>query len=283
MADRRMMSKRITDTDAFQEMPMTAKYLYCELVWAADDDGFVGNPRTIMRKIGVTDDDMRILIAKRYVLIFESGVIVIKHWRIHNYIQKDRYKPTTYVEEKSTLALDDKGAYIEAENVPCIQDGYEMDTQYRLEIELGKDSLEENYAGAHDIPPTRNDVEAFIREYNYTYVDAEEFMNFYESNGWKVGKNKMKDWQAAVRSWNARKKKELGGEPKPKGAVSYDLEKVKERAKQPIVYTPKAERSNTPRPTGSADTPNEHDNHNAREYDAELKRKIAALRNNGGT
>ena len=286
MANKRMFSNSITGTDVFREMPATARCLYYELNMQADDEGFVGSPRSIMKLTGATDDDMRILIAKRYVLVFESGVIVIKHWWLHNYIKKDRIKPTTYVEEKSTLAFDGKGAYVEAENALCPTNARQVPDKCLRSIEeirLDEISLEENYAGAHDIPPTQNDVETFIREYNYTYVDAEEFMNFYESNGWKVGKNKMKDWQAAVRSWNARKKKELGEEPKPKGAVSYDLERANQRKDEPIVYKPKAERNTPTRPTGSADIPNEHDNHTAREYDAELKRKIAALRNNGGT
>lgn len=128
-------------------------------------------------------------------------------------------------------------------------------------------------------PPTLEEIQAYIREKGFN-VDAERFFDYYTSNGWKVGKNPMKSWEATVRNWARDSKPE---EPKPKGAVSYDLERVKERANQPIVYKPKAERNTPTRNTGSADIPNEHDNHNAREYDAELKRKIAALRNNGGT
>ena len=128
-------------------------------------------------------------------------------------------------------------------------------------------------------PPTLEEIQAYIREKGFN-VDAERFFDYYTSNGWKVGKNPMKSWEATVRNWARDSKQE---EPKPKGAVSYDLERANQRKDEPIVYKPKAERNTPTRTTGSADIPNEHDNHTAREYDAELKRKIAALRNDGGT
>ena len=98
-----MFAKSIIDTDAFLSMPLSAQALYFHLCMRADDDGFVSNPRKIQRMISCADDDMRLLIVKRYILAFDSGVIVIKHWRIHNYIRKDTYRETMYLEEKSTL------------------------------------------------------------------------------------------------------------------------------------------------------------------------------------
>ena len=118
MADRRMMSKKITDTDAFLEMPLSSQALYFHFIQNADDDGFVGNPNSIIRKIGANRNDYDLLVAKRFVLIFPTGICVIKHWRIHNYIQNDRYTPTTYLEEKSLLMIEDNKAYTER----CIQD-----------------------------------------------------------------------------------------------------------------------------------------------------------------
>ena len=153
----------------------------------------------------------------------------------------------------------------------------EIEKEIEKEIDIKKESTKEKTSRFS--PPTLEEIQAYIREKGFN-VDAERFFDYYTSNGWKVGKNPMKSWEATVRNWARDNKQE---EPKPKGAVSYDLEKVKERANQPIVYKSKAERNTPTRPTGSADTPNEHDNHTAREYDAELKRKIAALRNNGGT
>ena len=111
MAERRMFAKTIVTSDAFLDMPASTRCLYFLLGMVADDDGFVNNPKSIMRQAGATTDDMNLLIAKRFILTFESGVVVIKHWKIHNLIQKDRYKETKYLEEKRELNLDSNGAY----------------------------------------------------------------------------------------------------------------------------------------------------------------------------
>lgn len=139
MAERRMFSKKIIDSDAFLDMPLTTQALYFHLSMRADDDGFVSNAKRIKTMIGASDDDLKLLIVKRFVLTFESGVVVIKHWRIHNYIQKDRYTPTTYVEEKSTLSLDAKNAYTE-----CIHDVSNLDTQDRVRLELELNNVSKN-------------------------------------------------------------------------------------------------------------------------------------------
>ncbi len=134
MADRRMFSKTIIDSDTFLDMPLSAQALYFHLSMRADDDGFINNPKKIQRMIGASDDDCRLLIMKQLIIAFDSGVIVIKHWRLHNYIQKDRYKPTLYQNEKSTLELDESKVYTK-----CIQDVSNMDTQVRLgKVRLGK-------------------------------------------------------------------------------------------------------------------------------------------------
>lgn len=108
-----MFSMKIVDSDAFMDMSQTAQLLYFHLSMRADDDGFIGNPKKIMRMIGVNDDDMRVLLGKRFLLTFDSGIIVIKHWRIHNLIRGDRYTETTYKDEKKSLGLNDNGAYTE--------------------------------------------------------------------------------------------------------------------------------------------------------------------------
>lgn len=117
MAERRMFAKTIVLSDAFLDMPMSARCLYFTLGMLADDDGFVNSPKSIMRQAGACTDDMNLLLAKKFILTFDSGVIVIKHWRIHNLIQKDRYKETKYLEEKSELCIDTKGAYTTADGV----------------------------------------------------------------------------------------------------------------------------------------------------------------------
>ena len=111
MAERRMFAKSIIDSDAFLEMPISARLLYYDLAMRADDDGFVNSPKKIMKIVGATLDDMNILIARKFVLNFDSEIIVIKHWRIHNYIRNDRYKETNYLEEKALLKLDQNKAY----------------------------------------------------------------------------------------------------------------------------------------------------------------------------
>ena len=117
MAERRMFAKALIDSDAFLDMPLSTQALYFHLAMRADDEGFVNNPKKIQKMIGASDDDVRILIMKRYILTFESGIIVIKHWKIHNYIQNDRFKPTSYIEEKSMLVLDEKKSYVEKEKM----------------------------------------------------------------------------------------------------------------------------------------------------------------------
>lgn len=141
MAQRRMFAKTIIDSDAFLDMPHSTQLLYFHLAMRADDDGFINNPKNIMRMIGCKDDDLKILLTKKFLLPFESGVVVIKHWQVHNYIQKDRYTETKYKEEKAMLQLDENKAYT-MKSESCIQTVYSMDTQVRDRLELGKGSIE---------------------------------------------------------------------------------------------------------------------------------------------
>lgn len=111
MAQKRMFTMKIVDSDAFLEMPLSTQCLYFHLNMRADDDGFIGNTKRIMKIIGASEDDLRLLIAKRFVLTFEDGVIVIKHWRMHNTLSRDRYAETSYTDEKKMLLLKDNGSY----------------------------------------------------------------------------------------------------------------------------------------------------------------------------
>ena len=213
MAERRMFAKTIIDSDAFLDMPMSTQALYFHLSMRADDDGFINNPKRIQRMVGASDDDLKLLIAKSFIIVFESGVVVIKHWKIHNYIQSDRYKPTVYAEEKSLLNVKKNKAYT-LNNGECIQDVYITDTQDRLgkdrlgKDRLGKDRLDKDSTEGETpkskakrfTPPTLEEVTAYCMERNNN-VDAQHFIDYYTSNGWLVGKNKMKDWKAAVRTW----------------------------------------------------------------------------------
>jgi len=227
MAERRMFAKTIVLSDAFLDMPTSARCLYFTLGMFADDDGFVNSPRGIMRQCGASDGDMQILLDKKFVLLFESGVIVIKHWRIHNYIQKDRYKPTKYQEEMSQLTTDDNGGYRMDTN--CIQTGYNLDTQVRLgEVSTGKDK--ENGKAKRFTPPTLEEVKAYCLERNNN-VDAEKFVDYYTANGWVQGKGKpVKDWKACIRTWE---KNSFGNNPQPKKQIvpDYMTEQPKKEVK----------------------------------------------------
>lgn len=138
MAERRMFAKTIVLSDAFLDMPLGARCLYMTMGMLADDDGFVNAPKSIMRQCGASDDDLRVLITKKFVLPFDSGVIVIKHWRINNYLQKDRVQPTKYVDEMAMLTIDENGAYTQ----PCIQDSVYIDKYSIDKDSIGKNSID---------------------------------------------------------------------------------------------------------------------------------------------
>lgn len=148
MANRRMFSLKVIDTDLFLDMPISTQLLYFHLALRADDDGFVSSPRKIAKMVNCSDDDMKILIAKQFLIRFDTGVCVIRHWRIHNYIQKDRYTPTMYKFEKNMLSNVNNTYEINGSedlDTECIQNVSEVDTQVRLgkvRLELGKSKRE---------------------------------------------------------------------------------------------------------------------------------------------
>ena len=162
MAERRMFAKTIIDSDMFLDMPLSTQALYFHLSMRADDDGFINNPRKIQRMIGAADDDLKVLVMKRFILPFDSGVVVIKHWKIHNYIRNDRYKETVYLEEKAQLELKENGVYTELDTtgipdgIPnSNQPGYQMETQVRLGQDRVRTELGEGSKGkkrtTHDL------------------------------------------------------------------------------------------------------------------------------------
>ena len=124
MADKRMFSVNVIDSDLFLDMPLTTQALYFHLAMRADDDGFIGNPKKILRMICASEDDLKVLLSKQFLIPFESGIVVIRHWKIHNYIRKDCYKSTIYADEASQIQTDDKGMYqkVPISNTPSLQD-----------------------------------------------------------------------------------------------------------------------------------------------------------------
>lgn len=171
MAERRMFAKTIIDSDAFLDMPATTQLLYFHLSMRADDDGFVNKPKSIMRMIGASQNDAELLVQKKFVIPFDSGVVVIKHWKIHNYIRKDMYKETKYKKEKDRLIFDENNAY----KLPCdktvtkpLQDCVESSTQDRLgKDSIGKDSIDIytmcDSDESHDVKKlTKADIDSFF-------------------------------------------------------------------------------------------------------------------------
>lgn len=162
MAERRMFAKTIIDSDAFLEMPTTSQLLYFHLAMRADDDGFVNKPKSLMRMVGCKDDDLKLLFVKKFLIPFESGVVVIKHWKIHNYIRKDTYTETKYKEEKATLELDENSAYRITETNPlqlCDESVTSPSTQDRL----GKERIGKDRTGKGSKGKSESTHELFLR------------------------------------------------------------------------------------------------------------------------
>lgn len=231
MAERRMFAKTIIDSDAFLDMPMSAQLLYFHLSMRADDDGFVNSPKRIQRTIGASDDDMRILIGKAFIIPFDNGVVVIKHWRINNYIRNDRYTETVYTEQKAQLALKPDGGYTLKSDVGIPSDNQAVDeryTQYRLgEVRLGKDRerkrapvsappREEKPDFIGFTPPTLEEVQAYVQSHDLDKVDAVAFFNYYSALDWFKGKSKIVYWENEVNLWQRREieRRANGSEPK---------------------------------------------------------------------
>lgn len=212
MAERRMFAKTIIDSDAFLDMPLSTQALYFHLSMRADDDGFINNPQKITRMIGGSKNDMDLLLMKSFIIPFENGICVIKHWRIHNYIRPDRYKPTVYQEELNSLELKDNRSYSISSEIPLIENdgipnGNQMDTQDRLgKDRLGKDSIDttkkkntkKKYGEFNHVRLTDEEYTKLINEYGsslateyITYLDE-----YIEMKGYKAKSHYMciKKW-----------------------------------------------------------------------------------------
>lgn len=200
MAQKRMFDKSITNSDDFLEMPDSSQNLYFHLSMNADDDGFVNNWKSIMRMTGHKDDDLKVLVAKQFIIPFDSGVIVIKHWRINNYLRNDRYVETKYKEEKSHLLIDDSLVYqVDTNGIHSIEENSIDKNSKEKEIYKEKERFKK---------PTLQEVEEYCKERS-NGVDPQKFIDFYESKGWVVGKSPMKDWKACVRTWESKRGEKL--------------------------------------------------------------------------
>lgn len=176
MAERRMFSKTIIDSDAFLDMPLSTQALYFHLSMRGDDEGFVNNPKKLARMLGSSDDELKVLIAKKFIILFDSGVIVIKHWKLHNYIRGDRIKETNYTYERDMLLTNENGSYTMIDS-----DVSQMSVKCQSNVSIGKDRL-----GKVSIVEN---------------VDQNDFDLFWKHYPKKVGKDK------ALIAWNKKKNK----------------------------------------------------------------------------
>lgn len=192
-----MFAKTIIDSDAFLEMPISARLLYYDLGMRADDDGFVNSPKKIMKFIGASLDDMNILILRKFILPFDSGVVVIKHWRIHNYIRKDTYNETNYKSEKSMLELDENKAYKLLDNSRVeVFRGLSVDEQ-STQVRLGKVSIDKNSIDQDNInnivQKSSNETAIIVSKKVSDKQLEEEFDKLWEHYPKKRGKEQAKN------------------------------------------------------------------------------------------
>lgn len=222
MAERRMFAKTIIASDAFLDMPLSARCLYFALGMYADDEGFVNSPKSLARLIGASTDDMNILLVRHFIIAFPSGVCLIKDWRINNYLRSDRFQPTKYIEERNQIIIEENGAYaliaerytngIPSDGIPSI-DKNSLDKESIKEIDAPQSVAASN---SRFTKPTVDEIAAYCSERGNS-VDAQAFYDFYESKGWRVGNQPMKDWKASVRTWERRSQPSKPRADKPSG------------------------------------------------------------------
>ena len=218
MADRRMFAKSIVLSDAFLDMPATARCLYFTLGMFADDDGFVNSPKSIMRQCGASMDDMNVLLAKKFVYSFDGGVVVIKHWRINNLLRADRHRETTYTEELKLLEIDENGAYklvcqpSDNQVTTICQPNDNQVTTIGIpsigKVSIGKDSIGKVRVGN---TPTITMIDSYIKSKGYK-IDPHRFFEYYTTDG----RTFPKDWKSVVDKWQETEYTKKPKSKKPK-------------------------------------------------------------------
>lgn len=233
MGTRRMLTKYVTDNDNFMELSASAQALYLHLNMSADDDGFNNQVALCIFKAHASINDLESLLKRRYIYQFENGVIVIKHWRMANALRKDRYTPTIFQEELRQLGIKENGSYTMVGNQVATKrqpSGNQTATQVKLsKVNLSKDNnvVDTTPHTNRFVKPTLEELQQYCDE-KHCAIDIERFYNYYESNGWKVGKNAMKDWKATVRNWAKDRKRgtpDFNSEPQqehPKVSINVE-------------------------------------------------------------
>jgi len=193
MATKRMFDKAIIDTDRFMDLSMSMKGTYVVFGMEADDEGFVSYKK-VVRIHGVNEDDIKVLIAKGFFISFESGVVVITDWNKNNWLDKRRIKPTEYQKEKALLNICEDRTYVLSR---CLAPAKPEESS------IEESSIEESSSTRTKkrfTKPTVEEIKAYCDE-RKNKVSPQRFFDYYESKGWVVGKSPMKDWKAAVRTW----------------------------------------------------------------------------------
>ena len=228
MAMRRMFSKEVIDTDAFSLLSLGARGLYLHLNLAADDDGFISSTIRTVRGVGASEAELTELLEAGFLIRFDSGIYLIRHWHLHNKLQKDRYKPTIHLTEKSMVTLEG-GIYRPVSDPNWIQNVSRMDTQ---------ESTGENKSGqlrqgeGKTPPPTSDELSEYAKQIGYEAINAEKFLAYYDANGWRNARGEpVTDWQKLVDLWKAREKDFPHGIAKkaagcPGSQRDYDFEEL---------------------------------------------------------
>jgi len=235
MAEKRMLTKKITDDDHFQNLSSSAQALYLHLTLSADDDGFCNQVNASMFKAHASVQDLEALLAARYLLQFDNGVIVIKHWRMANALRKDRYTPTVFQEELAKLRIKENGAYTERDGADesWLPFGCQMVATDKNRLDknrLDKNSKESTRTKAF-VPPTLEEVTAYCKQRNNN-VDPKVFFDYFETGHWIDSKgNPVRNWKQKLISWEGRgedgrkqhpSNAKGGAEAKPKSTFVYD-------------------------------------------------------------
>ena len=202
MAQKRMFDKKVVGSDKFIDLPNSSKALYFMAGMEADDKGFF-QPRKLQRMCGFSDDDYKILIAKGFFITFESGVMVVTDWNKNNWLDSRRITETEYIDELNMLKLINQKYEIRQE----LDIAKPMLSEYSIEENSIDKNKKEIYKEKRFKKPTLEEVKDYCNE-RKNGIDAQRFIDFYESKDWMIGKNKMKDWKACVRTWEKGNKKE---------------------------------------------------------------------------
>lgn len=201
MAEKRMFTQKILESDEFLDMPFSARCLYVGLNMNADDDGFLNCANKIIRITGASEDDLQILINKRFILDFGNGVIVIKHWKMHNTLKKDRYKPTQYQTQFNLLTVKENGAYTERNQSGTNLEperNHSIDKSSKEEISIVEESVVEEESTS---TPTLTEIKEYIVDNNLS-VNPHRFFSYYNEQDWKTANGKLINWQQKLQEWD---------------------------------------------------------------------------------